>query len=99
MEIYVEIILLIHPEKPIHCTEMPSQNLSDDCHEIMSFWSDCFFSHINVLAIRAPSSRGSKALMVGIFIISTYIVPFVTSFVRRNQNLSQDKGYDKDYDQ
>jgi hypothetical protein len=58
---------------------------------------------INVLATRAPSSRGSKALMVDIFIISTYIVPFVTSFVRRNQNLSQNKGYDykgydKDYD-
>jgi hypothetical protein len=58
---------------------------------------------INVLATRAPSSRGSKLLMVDIFIISTYIVPFVTSFVRRNQNLSQNKGYDykgydKDYD-
>jgi hypothetical protein len=54
---------------------------------------------INVLATRAPSSRGSKVLMVDIFVISTYIVPFVTSILRRNQNLSQDKGYDKDYDQ
>jgi hypothetical protein len=28
MEVYVESILLIHPEKPIHCTEMPTQNSS-----------------------------------------------------------------------
>lgn len=34
---------------------------------------------INVLATRAQSSRGSKGLMVDIFILSTYIVPFVTS--------------------